>query len=146
MVRTIVIAITLGLASAHSLAQAKPIFAGKWVIKGERTSGTSARINPFCGSQVMSIGQDSKTLQVACSVPPNRSDYSLTGATTSVSIGETKGTAKAAWESNRLVLTITVAGRSKPLNRTMYLDGFYLVVEHSDGSTDKEEKVVFEKS
>ena len=145
MVRSIVMTLILSLLIVeNSFTQTKPNFAGKWLLDTQKTTGNVDSRNPPCIALV--VGHEAKALTVICSDPVVRSVYSLDGAETSVPVGATNGKAKVAWEGNRLVATIAAPGKDKPLRRSFYLDGMYLVVEQDDGSSGATFRVYYQKS
>jgi hypothetical protein len=145
MARSIVVTLILSLLIVeNSFAQTKPNFAGKWALDTQKTTGSVDGGNPPCKALV--VGHEEKALTVICSDPAVRSVYSLTGAETSVPVGATNGKAKVAWEGTRLVVVIAAPGQDKPLRRSFYLDGMFLVVEQTDGSSGATSRAYYFKT
>jgi beta-lactamase regulating signal transducer with metallopeptidase domain len=133
----------LSPACAPSLRYVTRPFAGKWMLDAERT----AAANPGGASLdvALVVSWDRRALTVS---PTNggRNVYRLDGAETTVPVGEATGRATAAMDGDRMVVTITIEGRSRPLRRIYYLDGRSLVIEEYSGAEETGTRAYYDKS
>lgn len=133
----------LGPACSPSLYFVTRPFAGKWMLDAERT----AAANPGGASLdvALVVGWDRRVLTVS-PTDGQRNVYRLDGAETTVTVGAQTGRATATMDGDKMVVTITIDGRGRPLRRIYYLDGRSLVIEESGGAEDATSRAFYDKS
>jgi hypothetical protein len=155
------------LMTAGLLAQANPNFAGKWT----RDMTASPMPDPAAGGgrgggrgfgggglgNDLNITQDAKTLTIEYTAggqtpAPVKLVYNLDGSESKNTITTGRGaqeqSAKAAWQSGKLVITTTTNfnGNAVESTRTLSMEGGNLVVEQSGRQGGAGTKVVYKKS
>ena len=133
----------LSPACAPSLVYVTRPFAGKWMLDAERT--TAANPGGASPDVALLVGW-SKTALTVSRPEGNQDVHRLDGTETTVPVEGTTGRATAVMNGDRMVVTITVEGRTEPLRRVYYLDGRSLVIEESGGSEKTGTRAYYEKA
>jgi hypothetical protein len=135
--------------TASVMAQAKPNFAGKWVMEAPAGGAAPGAGGPGGGGrggrgggwgQNVTISQDATTLTVEYTQGENpvKLIYKLDGTESKNMVmgrgGQTEQVSKAAWAADKLVITTTTQfGEQK---RTLSLTGGNLVIEQANPGRD----------
>jgi hypothetical protein len=153
----------LVLGSVTAFAQAKPNFAGKWVL----APAPAAAAAPAGGGggrggrggglgQELTVTQDATTLKLdyvggGRNPGPVSLTYKLDGSDSTNTVGANEQVAKAVWDGNKLVVTtaINMGGNAVELKRTFSMEGADLIIEQvqpgRDGGPGTPNRMVYKK-